>query len=169
MQLTPPSDPRQGFAIPPLPEPEGSTLRAHLKQVGVADTFWLWPKNDLIQYWIENIQNTLRAHLKQVGKSQPEFQAKTHFSLYLLYGASWIVQYFVFCFGIHSSLRDNVFSAVQSGVWKQFREFLDLANANLDCYGILSKVVYTLPHLDPIRTQSSYSKDSLWQYTRTMK
>ena len=85
LQLTPPSDPRQGFAIPPLPEPEGSTLRAHLKQV---------------------------------GKSQPEFQVKTHtnFSLYLLYGASWIVQYFVFCFGIHSSLRDNVFSAVQSGV-----------------------------------------------------
>ena len=32
-QLTPPSDPRQGFSIPPLPEPEGNTLRAHLKQV----------------------------------------------------------------------------------------------------------------------------------------
>ena len=34
-QLTAPSDPQQGFTIPPLPEPEGSTLRAHLKQVQI--------------------------------------------------------------------------------------------------------------------------------------
>ena len=52
-QLTPPSDPRQGFSIPPLPEPEGNTLRAHLKQVesrnniffynlGVTCSFCFW-------------------------------------------------------------------------------------------------------------------------------